>query len=112
MTSALENYINRILQPAPAGISQGLGEPTSARSGPVLERPGFGIGGRLGYRATDGLGARGGDTEVKDLGPIRLTPGTGTLSSCGPKASFNLREKLSKTDMIILNFSVSLEINY
>ena len=90
MTSALENYINRILQPAPAGISQGLGEPTSARSGPVLERPGFGIGGRLGYRATDGLGARGGDTEVKDLGPIRLTPGTGTLSSCGPKASFNL----------------------
>lgn len=78
----------------------------------MLEKPGFGIGGRLGHRATDGLGARGGDTEIKDLRPIRLTPGTGTRSSCGPKASFNLREKPSKTDMIIPNFSVSLEINY
>lgn len=55
----------------------------------MLERPGVGIGGRLGHRATDGLGARAGDTGVRDLGPTRLAPGTGS----GPKASFNLRKK-------------------
>lgn len=75
MTSALENYINRILQSAVAGVSQGLGEAhVWPRSGPVLERPGVGIGGRLGHRATDGLGSRCGDTEVKEAHPWDWNP--------------------------------------
>lgn len=40
----------------------------------MLERPGVGIGGRLGHRATDGLGSRGGDTEVKEAHPWDWSP--------------------------------------
>ena len=103
MTSALENYINRILQrlPRAAGISQGLGE-AHVCTGVDRCWKGQGSGSAGGWGT--GLGARGGDTGVRDLGPTRLAPGTGS----GPKASFNLRKKPSKTDMIIPNFSVSL----
>lgn len=98
MTSALENYINRILGPAAAGYKpRPWRSPRPHWTGLVLERPGAGVGGRLGCPATAGPGLRV-DEGLQNEGPASPAPGAGARRSWGPKAPFNFNLKQNKTE--------------
>lgn len=99
MTSALENYINRILWWPPPALAGATARPTS-----TLERAGLGSAG-----GWDSSPLRGGDVEVKDLVPANPGPraGTATLLLAQAPLNFNF-EKGSHSEL----FPVSVEIRY
>lgn len=99
MTSALENYINRILWWPPPALAGAMARPTS-----TLERAGLGSAGGWDFSPL-----RGGDVEVKDLVPANPGPraGTATLLLAQAPLNFNF-EKGSHSEL----FPVSVEIRY
>ena len=91
MTSALENYINRILGPSATATSRGTAKPALA-----LGRAGAGeIGGRdrraVGMSGPCAAWAAG--EGLKDLGPANPALGARACRSWGPRAPFNFHLK-------------------
>ena len=83
MTSALENYINRILGPAATGASRGRGE-AGVRAGEARGQDRRAVG-------TPGhCGARGAGAGSEEPGRANPAPGAGARRSYGPRAPFNL----------------------
>lgn len=81
MTSALENYINRILWWPPPALAGAMARPKS-----TLERARLGLAG-----GWDSSPLRGGDVEVKDPGPANpgLEAGTAALLQAQTPFNFN-----------------------
>lgn len=102
MTSALENYINRILELPAAGFRWGSGE-----AGVCAERPGVGVGGRLGR-----FGARDAGAGIKDLGPTNPPAGAGNHRFCESTVSSNFNLKKIHQRGYSELFLVSIEISY
>lgn len=104
MTSALENYINRILEPATTGICWCCGE---SRACTGEDRCWRGRGsGSAGVAIPGSCGARYAGAGVKDLGPTNPAPGAGTCRLYGPKVSFifNLKKKKNPPTWLFQTF--------